>query len=120
MEAQASSSYARPPSNVLVWFAIGVVLVGAIYFGIASCGGYAWHKEFFRWLAIVSAVVALIAPSRMLGSLGRKAAFPAALFSGYLIVESAVALSIPASHKASLSTKGSSFKLSGLAHAAEP
>ncbi|MBP9737405.1 MAG: hypothetical protein KBD82_17380 [Rhodoferax sp.] len=91
MEAKVLPSPTQSPSNVLVWVTIGVALVGAVYFGIASCGGYASHKEFFRWFVAVAAVVALIAPSRMLGSLGRKVVFPVALFSGYLIIESAVA-----------------------------
>jgi len=77
--------------NALVWAAVTVVVVGAIYFGIASCGGYIWHKEFFHLFAPALAVVAATAPSQVLQSRSRKAVFLGALAVGYLVIEAAVA-----------------------------
>lgn len=81
----------RAASNALVWSAVAVVVLGAVYFGIASCGGYVWHKELFRFFAAAVAVIAAIAPSRALRSRGQKAAFLGVLASGYFILEAAAA-----------------------------
>lgn len=78
-------------SNAAVWFAGAVVLLGAVYFGIASCGGYRWHKVLFSTLATVLAFTAALLPGTPLNSLGRKAVFIAGLAIGYFFVEAMVA-----------------------------
>lgn len=79
------------PGNAFVWAASSIVLVGAGFFGFASCGGYAWHKEVFRALAVVLAFVAVIVPSFLLRSSAHKAAFLVSLVGGFHLVEAAVA-----------------------------
>jgi len=79
------------PGNAFVWAASSFVLVGAMFFGFASCGGYAWHKDAFRALAVVVAIVAVIVPSSLLRSIVRKAAFLVSLVVGFHLVEAAVA-----------------------------
>jgi len=77
--------------NAFVLAASSFVLAGALFFGFASCGGYAWHKEAFCAVAVVAAVVAVVVPSALLRSIVRKAAFLVILVVGFPLVESAVA-----------------------------
>ncbi|MFG6459267.1 hypothetical protein [Roseateles sp. BYS96W] len=87
-------------SNVLPWSAVAVVLFGAIWFGLMSCGGYAWHKTMFYGVAFAVVGAALLLPSNSLNSLRRKAVFFCALVCGYYVVEAAAApfyLSLPGS-----------------------
>ncbi len=67
------------------------VLLGAFYFGIASCGGYVWHKEAFRGVSITLYVAALACPKSLLPSIGRKVAFAIGLPLLFVLVESATA-----------------------------
>lgn len=78
-------------SNVLPWSAVAVVSIGAIWFGLMSCGGYAWHKTVFFGVASATAGAALLLPSKSLNSLRRKAVFFGTLVCGYYFVEAAVA-----------------------------
>lgn len=78
-------------SNVLSWSAVAVVLAGAVWFGLMSCGGYVWHKTLFYGVASAFAGAALLLPSKSLNSLSRKAVFFSILVGGYFLVEAAVA-----------------------------
>jgi hypothetical protein len=78
-------------SNAWVWTATSIVFVGAVFFGLASCGGYGWHKEAFRVSATVTAILAVVVPSPLLRTIVRKAMFLAALVIGFHFVEAAVA-----------------------------
>ncbi|KPF41870.1 hypothetical protein D621_21110 [beta proteobacterium AAP51] len=75
----------------MVLVCVCFVLLGAFYFGIASCGGYVWHKEAFRRVSITLYVAALACPSTLLPSLGRKVAFGIGLPLLFVLVESATA-----------------------------
>ena len=46
------------PSICAVFFAI----IGGIYFGLFSCGGYAWHQQVFFAALAVCTFVALVVP----------------------------------------------------------
>ena len=83
-------------ANAWVWAAIGIVLIGAMFFGFASCGGYSWHKEAFRVLSAVAVIVAVVVPSSLLRTLMRKATFFLTLVIGFHLVEAAVAPFYPA------------------------
>jgi hypothetical protein len=67
------------------------VVLGAFYFGIASCGGYAWHKEAFRGASVALYFAALACPSTLLPSMARKLAFAIGLPLLFVIIESATA-----------------------------
>lgn len=79
------------PSNVWIWAATGVVFVGALFFGFASCGGYAWYKQVFCVSVTVAAIAAVVVPSQLLPTITRKGTFLATLFFGFFLVEAAVA-----------------------------
>ena len=81
----------RSVGNTAVLVCACFVLLGAFYFGIASCGGYVWLKEAFRVVSIALYVAALACPSSLLPSMVRKMAFAIGLPLLFVLVESATA-----------------------------
>jgi len=77
--------------NVLLGLAGAVVFLGAGWFGLASCGGYAWHKTVFYGSASIATGAALLLPSPLLKTLGRKAVFLSVLVGGHFLIEAGVA-----------------------------
>ena len=88
---QGSPAIADFSGRLLVAVASCLVVVGAIYFGLFSCGGYAWHQSVFGGIALGVCVAAVAVPSRLLFSVRRKALFLLLLGAGYFAIESAVA-----------------------------
>lgn len=80
----------------LVWIASAVVLAGAVYFGLASCGGYLGHKTIFRVVAPVLVLTAVLVPGTALSTVWRKLGFVAALALAYFCVEAMLAPLYPA------------------------
>jgi hypothetical protein len=87
----AKTSVLKSAGTSIVAICVGFVLSGAVYFGIASCGGYVWHKEFFRASTVLLYVSALVLPSAPLASFKKKALFAAGLPLAYALLESAIA-----------------------------
>jgi hypothetical protein len=81
----------RSVGNTAVLVCALFVVLGAFYFGIASCGGYAWHKEAFRGASIALYIAALACPSTLLPSMVRKLAFAIGLPLLFVLAESATA-----------------------------
>jgi hypothetical protein len=77
--------------NGIVLLCTAFVTVGALFFGIASCGGYVWHKEFFRFAGFTLCLLAVSCPSTLLPGLRSKVLFALALPMGFVLLESAVA-----------------------------
>jgi len=77
--------------NLVVLLCLGSVLLGALYFGIASCGGYIWHRHAFVGFSVGMAIMAVAGSSTILPSLKVKIGFLIALPLLYVFVESAVA-----------------------------
>lgn len=44
--------------------AVLVALLGGVYFGAFSCGGYAWHKDAFLLVLAATVTAALLVPLR--------------------------------------------------------
>lgn len=68
-----------------------VVVSGAAYFGLASCGGYGWHRGFFLAASVVLCSSALAMPGTPLASLKTKAAFAIGMPAIFVLLESAIA-----------------------------
>jgi hypothetical protein len=68
---------------------IAVAVLGGVFFGLFSCGGYVWHWTAFRWLLGVSCILALAAPSTL--SWPRRAGLIALVIPVYLIAEALAA-----------------------------
>lgn len=96
MEHKFIIAHRRFMANAVVLAASVFVFAGAVFFGLASCGGYGWHRDFFRVFAVVAAIVAVVVPSSALGSISGKAVFLIGLVLGFHLVEAAVAPFYPA------------------------
>ena len=77
--------------NALVLLCGLFVLLGAIYFCLASCGGYVWHKQVFYFSGIGFGFLALITSSSLLPSVRSKLVFALAVPLLFVVTESAVA-----------------------------
>ena len=77
--------------NAAVLLCGSFVLLGALYFGVASCGGYLWHKQAFRGIAVALYIAALLLSSSLLPSLRHKLLFAACLPLLHAVLESAIA-----------------------------
>jgi hypothetical protein len=94
MKPSKSANYSL--GNTVVVLCCSFVLLGALYFGVASCGGYLWHKQAFRGIAIALYVAALLVSSSFLPSIKHKLLFAACLPLLHVVLESAVAPFYPA------------------------
>ncbi|OYT91273.1 MAG: hypothetical protein CFE43_14355 [Burkholderiales bacterium PBB3] len=84
---QAAPMKADLIGHVLAFSALIFIASGAAYFGVASCGGYVWHKQMFCYVAPVIAISAVIVPGNRLPSFGSRVAFLLALLVGYFVIE---------------------------------
>lgn len=86
----------RGYGDLLAGLACAFAMLGAAYFGLWSCGNYAWKSEAFRLFMWAMTLAAVLLPSHRLRTLPRKLLFPLALWALYAVVESAVAPFYPA------------------------
>ena len=84
-----ATKYCKGSATVVI--CASFVLLGALYFGLASCGGYLWKKQAFLAISTALYVAALSFPSSLLHSVGRKLAFAIGLPPLYIVLESATA-----------------------------
>ena len=94
--------------NLAVSLCCLVVLLGAAYFGLASCGGYVWHKRVFAYACCALCLAAVVLPSSLLSSIRSKIGFVLCLPLSFVLLESAVAPFYPVP-PASLAEYASSF-----------
>ncbi|MDD2883390.1 MAG: hypothetical protein PHQ58_23525 [Rhodoferax sp.] len=76
--------------------ALLIAALGGICFGFFSCGGYAWHREFFTLITVLITLAAVLAPGKFLRSWQRRAIFPFAVLITYVLMESLSAPFYPA------------------------
>ena len=96
--------------RALIAAAFLVAVLGGIWRGIASCGGYAWHAQAMSVaLAIASLSLVLYAPSRS-PSLPRRALLAVAVVCTYFLARALSALLYPA-----LPGPGDYFRQAGMA-----
>jgi hypothetical protein len=76
---------------ILASAAVVFIVLGAVYFGVASCGGYAWHKELFCFATPTVAISSVCVPNTLLRSFSRKFAFLLVLLVTYFVIEAATA-----------------------------
>jgi hypothetical protein len=82
---------ARSIGTAALLLSAGFVLVAAVYFGLASCGGYVWHKEVLRAIGGILYLSVLLLPSSLLLSVKAKLIFALGFPATFVLLESAVA-----------------------------
>ncbi|TKB11150.1 hypothetical protein [Desulforhopalus sp. IMCC35007] len=74
-------------------------VVGGIYFGLFSCGGYVWHKKMFVLSFSVVLVTLFVWPHPKLSRLGIRSSFVAGNVILYFVMQSASSAFYPAAPK---------------------
>ena len=82
------------PANgykLVVGTAFMVAVLGGIWRGVASCGGYAWHGQLMQWVLIASALFPLIYMPGRAPSLLRRLALSASILATFFLVQALAA-----------------------------
>jgi hypothetical protein len=77
--------------------AIIFAAIGGIYFGLFSCGGYAWHFKLFVLLLALITLLAVLFPGAFLRSWQRRIIFPLAVIFTYVLLQAVTAPFYPSS-----------------------
>ena len=64
------------PTNILVLFTLTLAVLGGIFFGLYSCGGYYWHIQAYWITALLLVIGSVMLKSKMLKTLRSKLLFP--------------------------------------------
>ena len=73
-----------------------LAVVGGIFFGLFSCGGYLWHHQVFYALFVTALVVALLFPPKSLKNWKRKSSFIFVSIAGFILVRAIASAFYPA------------------------
>ena len=76
--------------------ALAVAVVGGIFLGLFSCGGYAWHKPAFLALLVACTGAALFFPASAARPLAARIGLVVLVGIGYLASQAAAAAFYPA------------------------
>lgn len=76
--------------------AVSVAVLGGVFFGLFSCGGYAWHKEAFFWLLVAVITIAALFPLHRKQPVLSRVAVVLGVPVLFLIVQTATAPFYPA------------------------
>lgn len=82
--------------KALVIFALLLAALGGVWFGLFSCGGYAWHHQLMHWTLVVLVLALLLFPPRRAASFGRRAALALAVIGTFFVVRALAAPFYPA------------------------
>jgi cytochrome bd-type quinol oxidase subunit 2 len=85
--------------NVPPILALVVAVLGGIFLGLFSCGGYVWHRQLIYLLLSVSVVLVLFVPTDWLKTRTRRVLFVVAIACLFAVVQSVASTFYPASPK---------------------
>ena len=72
-------------------------IVGGLFFGLFSCGGYVWHKQLHTSLMIMASIFILFVPPKFLDALWKRLSFLVLSFVLFVVVRAAASAYYPAS-----------------------
>ena len=82
--------------KALVAFAFLVAVLGGLWLGLASCGGYVWHHQLMQWTLVALSLALLLCPPRQAASLSRRALVALAVVGAFFLVRAFAAPFYPA------------------------
>jgi hypothetical protein len=85
----ARVSSASRAADACVFVSLLVAALGGVYFGLFSCGGFAWHKPAFFAVLVSMCAYAALRPSTLLPSTRSRAGFVVCVPAVYIILASA-------------------------------
>jgi hypothetical protein len=83
-----------------LWYAalaatVAVALVGGLFLGFFSCGGYAWHRSAINWVLATVTIAACLIPCWGNHSLARRVAFLLGVACLFVITQAVAAQFYP-------------------------
>ena len=82
-------------SKLVTIAVIVIAIVGGLFFGLFSCGGYVWHEQLFAVLFISGLLFVLFSPPRVIGKLWKRAFFVVSSSALFLFVRAAASAFYP-------------------------
>ena len=82
--------------KALVVFAFLIAVLGGIWFGVFSCGGYVWHRQLMHWTLGALAVSLLLYPPRLAAPLTRRVLLALGLVGAFFLARALAAPLYPA------------------------
>lgn len=73
-----------------------LAVLGGVFFGVFSCGGYVWHWELFEGLLAASLLFVLVLPPAPLRSWSRRAMFVMSVVCVFLVTRGVASAFYPA------------------------
>lgn len=83
------------PADTLVLFTLLVAILGGVFFGLYSCGGYYWHIQAYWITALLFVIGSIALKNQLLNTLTSKLLFPIIYLALFLVSQSAAATFYP-------------------------
>ena len=77
--------------------AAALAAVGGVFFGLFSCGGYAWHRHLFWALLTPCLVFTAMAPAPVLRPASRRLTLIVCVLAGFVVIRGAASTFYPGS-----------------------
>lgn len=82
-------------SSIVLFIAILLAVLGGIYFGLFSCGGYAWHKDIFYMVFALTLLLVFIFPLSILKKIPYRLLSILLLIVLFIVVQAAASTFYP-------------------------
>ena len=76
--------------DLLSFGALIIAFLGGLFFGLFSCGGYAWHHQLFLGVVILFTGLGLALPRNFLPKLFWRLSFPLFVLAVYIFSQAAI------------------------------
>jgi hypothetical protein len=82
--------------KALAFFAFLLAILGGLWFGLVSCGGYVWHKHLMQWTLAGLVLAFLLWPRSHSPNLARRALLSLAVVASFFVARALAAPFYPA------------------------
>jgi hypothetical protein len=82
-------------ANALVLLTLTLAVLGGVFFGLFSCGGYIWHIQVYWAIALIFILGSMILKNKILNSMLSKILFPIFYLALFFISQSVAATFYP-------------------------
>jgi hypothetical protein len=76
--------------HIFFWASLVACVLGGVFYGLFSCGGYVWHRQFIEQTGITLVFLALFWPPKFLIPWWRRLLYPPTMFLLFRLVQGVV------------------------------